>query len=286
MQTSQRIILTSVIAAFLVSGSFALYYHEQATHYRKEWESAMALLGTEQSAPSTPDSPSLSHADNVVTRRRERTQQKPFAEGGDTLVTRPAQADLDATETEIDSSFPTNDIVGENRDWMETLRRTDPARYEAELKRYEETLKRRQKARDNVVVAWNNATNYFANRKTSGMNEKQLAEYNRMLAILNETWAVKQELQGNKLRADDRRQATSLMQSNMVVLAQMLEAERNQEFKDLAVAMGHSETDAAAFAGYINQITSNTTINAIFPDLFQRGGGSRGGRGMRTDKVK
>lgn len=283
MQTTHKMLLTAAIAAFLVSGSFALYYREQAVHYRKEWDSAMVLLGGDQSAAvTTPPSPAVEE-ESSVERRRGRSE---FRKSLEPLAARPATVEGDATQVEDDSTFPTNDIVGENRDWMENLRRTNPAKYEEAVKQYEEMQKRKQKARENVVAAWNNATNYFANRKTSGMNERQLAEYNKMLALLNETWELKQEMQGNKLKSDDRRAAGSMMQSNVVALAQMLENERNQEYRDLAIAMGHSEAEAAAFAGYINQITSNTTINAIFPDLLQRGGGSRGGRGMRTDKVR
>ena len=40
----------------------------------------------------------------------------------------------------------------------------------------------------------------------------------------------------------------------MVVLAPVLETERNQEYHDLAVSMEHSKAEAATVAGFINHI--------------------------------
>jgi hypothetical protein len=51
----------------------------------------------------------------------------------------------------------------------------------------------------------------------------------------------------------------------MVALAPLLANERDREFYDLAVEMGHKQSEAADFVVYVNQIMDNTSLRSIFP---------------------
>jgi hypothetical protein len=55
--------------------------------------------------------------------------------------------------------------------------------------------RRRQEMMQNVQSAWGAKADYFRNRDTSRMSETELAEYNRMQALLSDTWELNQRLQ-------------------------------------------------------------------------------------------
>lgn len=253
-------------SALLASASLALYYRSQAIHYRREWAAVLAHLGkpsegTELLSPAPPSaSPHPSPA--------------PTQPGAATGI-RPTPAPLASTVTGVEPS----EAASSDDDGAEQTGPMPPKRREEVAAHQTASAAQRQQNQQQAQAAWNQATNYFASRNTAGMSNAELAEYNGMVALLNETWALKQ-LPQDSLRPDERRAAAYAIQSNMVALTTMLENERSREYRDLAAAMGRNGTEASAFAGYINQINSNTSINAIFPETVQRGPGNRGGRGM------
>jgi hypothetical protein len=146
---------------------------------------------------------------------------------------------------------------------MENLRTSDP-------QRYEEMQKRRQEMQQRVQDAWTQKTNYFMNRETSAMSDAELEEYTTMITLLEETWKLSQRMRAD-LSHDERHEVMSALRSNMVVLAPLIDNERNREYYDLATAMGHNEEEASAFVGYVNQITSNTSLRAILPGVMRGG---------------
>ncbi|MEI8243045.1 MAG: hypothetical protein WCI17_07240 [bacterium] len=235
---SGRFLMTSLaVAGLLIPSSLAIYYRSQALYFEKALADAVALpdLADGGGAPQAPAAaPREAWIPPPETRR---------AGVGEPAEEAPAEAEVEAVQQV--------EITPKMQEEMEQRRK------DAEL--------RRQYSRQQALDSMRRATNYFANRKTSGMTAAQQEEFNRMAAILKETVALK-ELSYAENQSRDRGRAGATIKSNLVVLASMLERERRQEYVDLAMAMGHSAEDAAAFAGYIDQIISNTSIGVIFPD--------------------
>lgn len=282
MKLGEKVLSAGLLTAFLVSGSFALYYKERFANSRRELDAAIAQLALQGAATSTPGAaPSLLHRDGSGTWSQEGRGVQRHGTIGERTSDKTPDANFEPTSDEGVELEPQSDMIGENTDWLEVLKRTDPDKYKVMLQRYQDAKQRRQRAKERILESWNNATNYFANRQTSAMSTEQLAEYRKLMDLMGETWALKQALQENASKMTDRREAGATVQSNMVVLARMLDAERNREYYDLAMAMGLGEADAAKMVDYINQIASNTSVNVIFADTTTRGGG-RGGRGGKT----
>jgi hypothetical protein len=248
-----RFLMTGLaVAVLLIPSSLAVYYRNRALHFEKAWADAVAL-------PDLADGDGMTQAPAAAPRAAWTPPPEPRRAGVGEPQAGEAPAEVDA-EAEVLQQV---EITPKMREEMEQRRK------EAEL--------RRQYARQQAMDSMRRATNYFANRRTSGMTPAQQEAFNRMMAILNETVALK-ELSYAENQPRDRGRAGATIKSNLVVLASMLERERRQEYVDLAVAMGHSAEDAAAFAGYIDQIISNTSLNLIFPDDMKHGvlRGSRG----------
>ncbi|OGV64955.1 MAG: hypothetical protein A2498_04115 [Lentisphaerae bacterium RIFOXYC12_FULL_60_16] len=150
-------------------------------------------------------------------------------------------------------------------EWLETMRTNNPERYQAF-----------QQARSNwaqsVQNAWAQKSQFFMSRDTSRMDDAEFEEYTRMVEVMNHTWALGQQLQQEGMLRDERRQVMSTVHSNLVVLAPLLENERDRSIRDLALGMGHTDQDALAFVSYVNRIVSNTSVRAILPGMTGRGG--------------
>lgn len=251
----------------LILSALALYYRQQAVFYQREWKAAVALFNRQAPEPVTlSPAPAKRETAAFNTRATETNYVAPV---------RSPESDRQSAEHPVPLTIaatpqrPPEPDRFQRRDsnWMENLRTSDP-------QRYEEMQRRRQEMREYIQNAWEQRTNYFRSRDTSKMTESELEEYSAMMTLLDETWTLSQRMQAD-LPADERRRVLSAVRSNMVALAPMLEDERNHEYYDLAVGMGHSEAEAAAFAGYVNQITSNTSLRTIFPGTM-RGGMPRG----------
>ena len=259
-------VLTGVGAVVLLTtSSLALYYMSKAVYFKQEYGAAalrlekMAAASPAQepavprmeSARKMPDAPR-----NVVNRESPRREQEAqdFVNG---------QA---APPAEV-TAAPRSADSGRNRqrasDWLENMRTNDP-------QRYAEFQQRRQETQQNMQDAWGQANSYFLNRDTSKMSQADQEEYNTMLSLLNQTASLSQQLQSG-LPSDLRQQVSSTLRSNVTALVPLLESERNREYYDAAVAMGHNAQDAAAMVTYINQITSNTSLRTILPSIRGRG---------------
>jgi len=275
MHVKYRVLRGLAVLALLVTSALALYYRRQAGHFRHEWSVAAAELGRMRVDHEKP-SPALAvlktefdprpslvstnvHENDTARKRRPDPERQPVA------ADKPAPTSMvAAAENAGDPERPRR----RGADWMENLRTTDP-------RRYEELQQRRQEMRQYIQDAYTQRTNYFLNRETSAMSEGEFDEYSMMVTLLGQTWELSQRLQSD-LPREDRREVMSAVRSNLVVLAPLLDNERNREYYDLAVGMGHSEEEAAAFVGYVNQITSNTSLRVILPGIGR--GGMPGGR--------
>ena len=264
-------VLTGVsVVVLLATSSLALYYRSQAVHFQREYSAAMARLDRLNAETVTP-APAASRG--AVARKTPAAPRE--ADAG-----RPAaRPDPEPLVAETNSSAPLADVTmlprapepdrlrRRSADWMENLRTNDP-------QRYLEFQQRRLEIQQNMQNAWGQTTNYFMNRDLSKMTPADLDEYNTMITLLGQTWALSQQLQSG-LPPDVRQQVVATLRSNIVAVVPLLDSERNREYYDTAVAMGQSEQDAATMVSYINQITSNTSLRAILPGV--RVGGMPGG---------
>jgi hypothetical protein len=276
MRIKHLVLISLGIIMLLITSSLALYYQHQSAYFQREWNAAVAQLGTITAEPATRTMKSQlktsaaqtnSNDANLIGTSRWEVEQ------------RPADKDKPTPTPAVTTSQRSADPQQSRRrgsDWMENLRTNDPTRYE-------EVQQRRQEMQKSAENAWSQTTDYFMNRDTSSMGEQDMQEYNQMMTLLGEIWTLRQQLQSD-LPRDDRRQVMSTVRSNIVALTPLLDNERNREFYDLAVNMGQSASDAVTFVRYADQITSNTSLRAIFPQGAMRGG-IFGGRGFGGDSA-
>jgi len=282
MRIKHLILISLGVIMLLITSSLALYYQRQSAYFQREWTTAAAQLDR-----ITAESVASSHATRQVEPKLKTSAAQ--TNSNDTDLVETSRRQVERPPVEKDKSAPTPAVTTSQRpagqeqprrrgrDWMENLRTTDP-------KRYEEMQQRRQEMQKSVETAWSQTTEYFMNRDTSRMTDQDLEEYNRMMTLLGETWTLRQQLQSG-LPPDERRQVMSNVRSNIVVLTPLLDNERDREFYDLAVSLGQSASDAVAFVEYASQITSNTSLRAIFPQGTMRGG-MPGGRGFGGDSPR
>lgn len=269
MRIKHVVVLVVLGCVTMISLSLAFYYRRQTVHLRSQLAAAIAMVG---STPAGSDvvPPAQEFPARAVTRGTIPAQGRAWGDAsprGKSAVLEQVPSEGAPQADPVDDAPP--DSVEEPAPMV-----PPEAREETRVRRLEEVMVKQQ-AQQQIEEAWNRTTNYFESRKTQGMTQEQLAEYNRMMTLLNETWMLKQSSKG-RTRAGDRRDAAYAVESNLTVLAVMLENERTQEYRQLALAMGKSEQEATEFAGYINQIASNTSLRAIFPDISGRGSAVRG----------
>lgn len=276
MHQKQLALVAIGVVALAGTTSLALFYRGQAAHYRQEWQTA--LDRPQPAAATAPaaavrlqaiDVPeSTGDASEGIARLNVRIRDLE-----EQLAARPA-ASAQAVSPQAPRG-PAADVGPRRRtDWMSVLRTNDPVRYA-------EFQQRRAAAQQAVQDAWNQKTNYFLNRDTSRMSEEELQEYNQMLTVLTQTWELSQRMQvQSSMTHDERHQVIDTVRSNITVLVPLLNNERDREFYDLAVGMGHNANDAAAFALYANQIIDATSLRNLIPGGGRGmgfGGGSGGG---------
>ena len=273
------------IFALAVTTSLAVFYRTRAERFERAWRMAEEQVGRVQAAQVAAGTPAL-----------RQPPPRPGAVAGDQA--RAAEiarltARIAELESELRSRPPappprpgpadTGSATGagtppaeapdrRSGDWLERLRVDDPARFAA-------MQQRRQEFQQRLQEAWIQTTNHFLNRDTSRMDAQEREEYTRLLTLLDETWALGQRLQSG-LPPEERRAVVSAMRSNMTVMAPLLVNERNREIRDLALSLGHSETEAQALVTYVNQIWDNTSLRNLFPGGMGAGrmrGGPPGG---------
>lgn len=249
------------VVALAASTGLALYYRSQAIRFEQQWQAATALSPAAQ--PTDDDRANFkarSHETRAL--RPESSPSSPSrteSRGG--VKEAPPAGTAPRTAPRDPENRPGSRRRGE--DWISALQTNDPVRYEA-------FQKRRQEAKERAETAYAQATNYFMFRDTKNMSDADMEEYIRMLTLLEETRAMTQHMQAG-LPPEERRPTMSAIRSNLVALTPLLNNERDQEIFDLAVTMGHTSADAESMVTYVNQITSNTTLRVIFPDLPRRG---------------
>lgn len=249
------------VAGLLVASALAVHYRFQATRYRQDCADALVRLESMKAA--------LEASNNEAT-------------GGDAVGRAPAMRDRPETGAPVSRQAPgfppsvTNEAapgagmpdarrpdrggrLGRREDWMENLRTNDPQRY-AELQQ------RREAFQQNMQNAWTQASNYFRNRDTSKMSPADQEEYSAMINLLGQVSALNRQLESG-LPPEVRQEVMSNLRSNVAAVVPLLENERNREYYDAALAMGHNEQEAATLVGYINQITSNTSLRVILPGV-------------------
>lgn len=261
-RASMRAMVLAVVCltGFAGASALALYYRAQALGFERKWRQLAAVYRASQAAPPANRGP-------VREEEVEWGDEVPAGILSPAMSAAPAVAEPEPAGTQI--NMPRGgpeDRRGSPRwggDWLAGVRTNDPARYEA-------MQKRREKARQQADNAYAGATNYFLYRDTQNMSDSDKEEFLRMLTLLQETRTMIQQMQAG-LPPEDRRTAMSTVRSNIVELTPLLNSERDQEMFDLAVSMGHSETEADRMVAYIKQIASNTSLRVIFPDLPHRG---------------
>ncbi len=256
------------VVSLLTASSLAVYYQQQAARYQREWSAAAKELDRIAHA-APPAAAAIPEA-----KSRSRTIDIQWDAGQGSTPRREADPQVSETDkAEASTGMPPPRLSEADRfgrrgaDWMENLRTNDP-------ERYAEMQQRRQERQQSLQNAWMQATNYFMSRDTSKMPPADVEEYNTMITLLGQAWALNQQLQSG-LPPDARQQAISDLRSNVVAIVPLLDNERNREYYDAAVSMGQSEQDAATMVNYINQITSNTSLRTVLPGV--RVGGMGGG---------
>jgi hypothetical protein len=185
-------LVSLAVIGLLATSSLALYYRSQAANFQREWRDATALREKPEAddrAPAPPPvvkevrftaAPRKDSEETVRLRARIRELEQQLVELAELAPAPVMTASVRSLEAE----------PGRRRrpDRMEELRGADPGRYE-------EMERRRQEMMQNVQSAWGAKADYFRNRDTSRMSETELAEYNRMQALLSDTWELNQRLQ-------------------------------------------------------------------------------------------
>ena len=244
--------------ALLILAGLGLHYRARAAFYQHEYS-----VVSEQLAQATAEAAAADRVRTIPVRMNSGTAStvtpRPEVETP-VVVTALPVSETGAPPRPADAERPRR----RSFDWMENLKTNDP-------QRYAEFQQRRQTMQQNMQNAWSQATNYFMNRDTSKMTQSDLGEYSAMIGLLSQAAALNQQLQSG-LPPEVRQQVASDLRSNIVAVAPLLEAERNREYYDAAVALGHSEQDAATMVSYINQITSNTSLRTIIPGVRMGGG--------------
>ena len=274
MQSRCPALIGMGVVALLATSSLALYYRHQVIELQlqRKQDAAKSPPGGIASAPAAQErnvrrEPRTVHSgDNAnIVRSHRRDLDGPSAQSDGSLVQPPAGA---VPETAVPRAPDAEQPGRRGTNWLEGLRTSDPARYEEMQLRREALL---QQAQD----AWTQTSEHLMHRDTSKMSDSEVQEYGTMLKLLDQTKVLSEILQGG-LPPEERQPVVSALRSNVVALAPLLENERNREYYDLAVAMGHNTQDASAFVGYVNQIASNTSLRAMLPPGAMRGGGMGG----------
>jgi hypothetical protein len=151
------------------------------------------------------------------------------------------------------------------QDWMEDLKKSDPARYE-------ELIRRREQARQEAQVAFAERTDFFLNRAESSRSEEDRQTYRQIAQIVDSTWQM-MELLRTDLPGDQRREMMSAVRDNLRTLQPMLTAERNREWQRLSLEMGGTDSDAKALSDRINQVLRVTSTHNLFRNRPGEGGG-------------
>lgn len=156
------------------------------------------------------------------------------------------------------------------RNWMEDLKKTDPARYE-------EMVRQREQARQEMLAARAEQSDFFLNRAEESQAAEEQAHYQQIAQLLDSTWQMMEMLRAN-LPEEQRREMRTAIRDNLRTLSPLLAAERNKEWRRLGQELGATEAESKVIADRINQVLRVTNARDL---LRHRSGG--GGSGSRPE---
>jgi len=269
----QTLALVAFACGFVAASAWAIHLRQQSRRYFEELSAAKAALHEKQIAMETDAAADDRRAprSGLSSRRRVSDALKPDSES-----TRIANSEPNVSPTNLAVAVapPGGGRSADDRQprssWLESLKQQDPQRY-AELQ------KQRQEAQETAQNAFAKKADYFLNRDTSHMSDGELADYNRLLTLLDQTWQLATALQAAELPRDQRREVMGTVRSNMVELAPLLVDERNREFQDYALALGVRPADAPAIVTNLNTVIEATSVQNLFSGLMRGGPFGRGG---------
>ena len=155
--------------------------------------------------------------------------------------------------------------------WLDDLKQRDP-------KAYEEFVKRRDEGRQRAQREFAERADYFLKRDQSKMSKEQQENHQAMLALLDATWKLQEQLRTD-LPADQRREVMSTMRDNMHNLGPLLATERESEIYAAGRNLGLSDAQASDFVGQMSQVIDNTSMHSFFEGMRGGPGDGRGGPG-------
>lgn len=268
----QILAVAVLVSALAGTTGLALHYRQRARSCAAELAAAKADLARNQQWLADAEEAARREIQPALSSRGAlpRSSPAPAIPQSETQAVAAIPAPTPPVPTDA-AAAPTQNVRPSRAAWMDNLRTQDP-------QRYEELQKRQQEARDEIETAFARKADYFTNRDTSAMSESEKADYNRLLALLDQTWKLAGLMQTD-LPRDQRHETMDTIRSNMAVMTPLMLDERNREFQDYARAMGLSAKDAATFAENMNAVIEATTLQNLFRGLMR---GAPFGRGIFT----
>jgi len=234
------------LLALLGAISGAVYYKIQASDYEHRWgeamdqlESALRIPKQFQSLPAAP----VIIADNPTDQEKQIITLLTDLQKKDDLIAR--------LTARTNGSVRAGGFEQQSR--LEEMKTTDP-------KQYEELMARREAFRQNVQNTFAQKAATLLDRDVSARNKEELAQYELMLKALDETWKLTEKLMSPDLSQEDRREVRQELTQKTQELQPLLRDERNKQFYELGKASGYSDTEAQAFADYINATIQATSL--------------------------
>lgn len=277
-----RLKITLAVCIFLLLGVTLLGVQSTRKAARLGREAAAAraeadTLRQQLPMPSGIQQGSASGMDPEVWRERIRRLQAQIDEK-DRLIAALQQKPAEAAP-QPGGVAPANRTADQRRPWrdrsawLEELKQTDP-------RRYEEIQTRRQEARQKTQRSIAEQATYYLDRDTSKMDETELADYDKLLGLLDETWRLAEQMQSD-LPWEERRPLMRTLHENMQELTPLMESERDQAFYEVGLGFGYSESEAQEFTDYLNSVIEVTSMRTLMDSMHGggRGGGPDGGGG-------
>lgn len=265
MQNRSAAPIAAGVAVWLATAGAALHY--RSLYYEAETRPAEVNAGPEATAvrkpaeavPGEPVSDETAVPQNGLLGLRQRIRELE-----DELARRAAAAVSVASA--IPSGPERREPARERRNWMEELRKNDPAGYE-------ELQKRREQARKDVQDSLARKAAYLLYRDTSDMSEEEQARHTLMLNLLSETWSLSRQIA--ELPREQRREVSRTLRENIRQLEPMLDEERDRAFYTVGRDLGYGEEESLQFAEHMDALVEITTLRDLYRGV--RFGGGFGG---------
>ena len=269
-----RAILILLLLACVSSGGLVIHYHNQVEKLRTE------LAGTASKPANAPAPASMTPLDlparveTVTVERASSTQDVATLQE----EVKNLQASLQAKDEQVamlqrqNTNRPPEprDFRGQTN-WLESLKTTDPDRYNA-------IVKAREEARQRVDRDFAEKAAFLLKRDKTKLPENEQKEYDQMVSLLNESWQLTEKLRQSDVPREQRWETMGQLRDKMRELEPLMQNERTRTLVDTGKQLGYSDTQAQAFADYIKDIyekTSMTPIGRAMRDAAG-GGGFRG----------